>query len=195
MFDDLNLFHLGRIELVAAYVALAVLLFGIILWARVRWWIRAIAIVATVGFFFVEFQSLRHMLGWPTDELLPDQFELVYAIIMEPNEVAQDPGAIYIWAMELPGEGTLDETDVYTPGKVDTGLAPGQWPRAYRLPYDRETHREVFDAQQKIVDGTRQVGTSDRRPRKPGEYAPHSEYMFYDRPDPILPPKDVQRRE
>ena len=34
------------------------------------------------------------------------------------------------------------------------------------------------------------VGVTDRKPRKPGEFADQSRFSFYDRPDPILPPKD-----
>jgi hypothetical protein len=40
-----------------------------------------------------------------------------------------------------------------------------------------------------MVDGVRQIGVTDRKPRKPGEDAPQSQFSFYDRPDPILPPK------
>ena len=47
----------------------------------------------------------------------------------------------------------------------------------------------VEDAIMKMVDGVRQIGVTDRKPKKPGEDAPQSQFSFYDRPDPILPPK------
>ncbi len=188
-FDRLQPYALGELELVAAYVLLAVILLAILIWARLRWWIKAAAIVLTIGFFFVEFASIRQISGWPTNAGLPDRFELVYAVINEPNEAAQTSGAIILWVMELPG-GPVEESDVYTPGAVDTRLQPDQEPRAYRLPYSRETHREVEEAKVRVVEGARQIGVSERRPRKPGEHAPQSKYTFFDRPDPILAPKD-----
>lgn len=184
-----SIFALGRFELIAAYVLLAALLLSLNLWARLGWWIKALAIVLTTAFFFVSFVSVKHLLGWPTEDLLPDRFELVYAVINEPDEATRTPGAIYIWAMALPGEGPVDEADVYTPGVIDTRLKPGQVPRAYALPYDRETHKKVHEAWIKTIDGVRQVGVTTRKPKKPGEHAPQSQYAFYDRPDPILPPK------
>ena len=62
-------------------------------------------------------------------------------------------------------------------------------PRAYKLPYERSTHNDVEEAIVKMVDGVRQIGVTDRKPKKPGEDAPQSQFSFYDRPDPILPPK------
>ena len=122
---ELSQYALGEIELVGAYVALGALLLSIVIWNRVRWWIRAIAIVVTLGFFFVQFNSIRHLMGWPTFDRLPDRFEMVYAAIMEPDQAAQEPGAIYLWIIPLAGSGALEEAEVYTPGMVDTRIEPG----------------------------------------------------------------------
>jgi len=192
---DQDLLLLGEIELVAAYVVMAGLLLSIAIWNRLRWWIRAGSIVITFGFFFVTFMSVRHMLGWPTAEQLPDRFELLWAFVQEPDEATRYPGAIYVWAMKLAGEGAIEEAEVYTPGAVDTRVAVAQMPRAYRLPYDRSSHKDVHDAVINLMEGTRQIGVSTRKPKKPGEYAPQSRYSFYDRPDPILPPKGIGGRE
>ncbi len=93
--------------------------------------------------------------------------------------------------MTLPGEGEVDESDVYAPGLFDTRVEPGQMPRAYRLPYSREMHKKVYEARLQIIEGVRQIGVTTRKPKKPGEHAPHSQFMFFDRPDSILPPKDT----
>jgi hypothetical protein len=180
---------LGEIELVGAYVVIATLLLSIAIWNRQRWWIRATAITITFAFFFISWVSVRNLLGWPTEQELPGRFELLFATVQEPDEVMRTPGAIYVWAMSLPGEGPVSEADIYNPAEFDTRVGPEQMPRAYKLPYDRTTHREVHEAVIKIVQGTRQVGVTDRKPKKPGESEDQSEFSFYDRPDPILPPK------
>lgn len=187
---DQHAFALGQYELVAAYVVVGALLLGVTIWNRVRWWIRAGAIVVTGAFFFVTFDSVRNLLGWPTAEALPDRFEILHARIQEPDEVMRVEGAIYVWAMTLPGEGPVDARDIHTPGALDTRVRPDQAPRAYRLPYTRFAHETVNEALVKMQQGVRQIGVTDRKPRKPGEHAPQAEFSFYDRPDPILPPKD-----
>lgn len=188
---DQHLLALGQYELVAAYVVLAALLLSIAIWNRLGWWIKASGIVVTAVFFFVSFYAVKNMLGWPTSDALPDRFEILYARIQEPDEVTRVEGAIYVWAMTLAGEGPIDESDIYKPGALDTRLAQDQAPRAYRVPYTRFAHEQVNEALVKLQQGVRQIGVTDRKPRKPGEHAPQSRYSFYDRPDPILPPKDT----
>lgn len=192
--DDRYLPLLGQYELVAAYVVLAALLLSIAIWNRLHWRIKAAAIVVTACFFFVSFHSVKNILGWPTSGPLPDRFEILHAKIQEPDEVARVEGAIYVWAMTLPGEGPIEARDIYKPGVLDTRVRQDQMPRAYRVPYSRFAHQQVSEALLKIQEGVRQVGVTDRKPRKPGEYAPQSEYSFYDRPDPILPPKEPDPR-
>ena len=189
MMPEKYMLLLGEIELVAAYVVMAAILLSIALWNRVRWWIKAATIIVTFGFFFVSFMSFRHILGWPASAELPDRFELVWAFVQEPNEAIQSPGAVYVWAMTLPGEGPVDQAELYMPGAIDTRVEPNQRPRAYVLPYTRYMHEEVEEAKIKMVDGVRQIGVTDRKPKRPGEQAPVSPFSFYDRPDPILPPK------
>lgn len=183
-------YALGWFELIAGYVVLAALLLSVNLWARVRWWIKAAVTVVVTVFFFITFISVETLLGWPTDQELPDRFELVYAKIVEPNQESQNPGAIYVWAMALPGAGPVDEDDIQTPGAIDTRAIAGRMPRAYRLPYSRGMHKKVFDARMKLMGGVPQIGLKARKKRKSGETAQQSEIRFYDRPDPILPPKD-----
>lgn len=188
---EFNQLALGEMELVAGYVLLAVLLLGVGLWTRVRWWIKTGTVILTIGFFFVTFDSVKNILGWPSDDAVPDRFELMWVVIDEPNQATGSEGAIYLWVMKLPGDGPLDEMDVYTPGKIDTRWQTGQQPRAHKLPYSRALHRESEEAKLKVVEGSRQIGVSTRRPKKPGEYQEQSEFSFFDRPDPILPPKDA----
>ena len=189
MFPEKYMLLLGEIELIAAYVVLAAILLSIALWNRVRWWIKAATIVVTFGFFFISFASVRQILGWPTSAEMPDRFELVWAFVQEPDEATQSSGAIYVWAMTLPGDGPVDQAELYMPGAIDTRVKADQRPRAYIAPYTRYLHQQVEAAKIRMVDGVRQIGVTDRKPKKPGEDAPQSQFSFYDRPDPILPPK------
>ena len=181
-------YTLGWFELIAGYVVLAALLLSINLWARVRWGIKAAAIVVTTGFFFITFVSINQLLGWPTDQQMPERFEMLYAVIQEPDPATRDPGAIYIWAMVPPDGAPADRTRVDRQRTI--AVEPGQMPRAYRLPYSRPLHKDIFVARQKVIDGVRQIGVAAQKPRDAGEQATQSKFRFFDRPKPILPPKE-----
>ncbi len=189
MIDESSPLALGQIELIAGYVVLAAILLSINLWARIRWPIKFAAIAITTGFFFVTFVSIEQLQGWPTDQQLPNRFEFLHAVVVEPNQARGEPGAIYIWALTLAATGTDAESGAQSPEAIDTRIAPGQMPRAYHLPYTRPMHKKVHEAQELVIEGVRQVAEADREPRKPGERASQTEFNFFDRPQPILPPK------
>ena len=73
---------LGQIELVAAYVLIAIFLLAIFFWSSVRWWIKAGAIGLAVTFFFGSWAGLRNLSGWPSDEPIPDRFELTLLAVV-----------------------------------------------------------------------------------------------------------------
>ncbi len=193
MFGAPSLYALGQIELIAGYVVLAAILLSINLWARIRWSIKFAAIVITCAFFFITFVSIEQLLGWPTDRNLPDRFEFLYAVVIEPDQARRETGAIYIWALTLPGAatdaGSHDPHYVRGPETIDSHIAPRKAPRAYRLPYSRAMHKMIHQARERVIEGVRQIGETGRPPAKPGEQSPQTEFHFFDRPSPILPPK------
>lgn len=193
MFGGPSPFALGQIELIASYVVLAAILLSINLWARIRWSIKFAAIAITTAFFFITFVSIEQLLGWPTDRNLPDRFEFLYAVVVEPNQARRETGAIYIWALTLPGTATDAESDapsdVGAQGAIDRRVAPAEMPRAYRLRYSRGMHKKVRRARELVIEGVRQIGVTRRPPHKPGEQSSQNEFHFFNRPNPILPPK------
>ena len=41
------------------------------------------------------------IIGWPTNEPLPDRFRLISAQIYEPNALINSEGAIYLWVADM----------------------------------------------------------------------------------------------
>lgn len=130
--------------LTSLYVAVALLLLVLCLATAWKRWIKILMIlVVTVSYFVANF-TFEDMLGWPTPRMLPEKFAIVSAVIEEPNKERGIDGAIYLWVTPL---------DSNRPVTV---------PRAYKLPYLKENHTQLSEAQRKSRQGIRQVGVVER---------------------------------
>jgi len=171
-------FTLSAAGLLAAYVVLALLLLGLNLYSSWRWSIKVGMIVLVSAFYVVSYLSIPPLLGWPTDERLPQQFNLVATYVQEPDKLNGTPGDIYLWV-----------TDMRSP--------PGEArPRAYRLPFTPELHAKVVEAGKKLRKDLPQLGEVEEE-TGPGATPLDASRMgqestnieFYDLPDPLFPEK------
>jgi hypothetical protein len=128
----------------AAYVALATLLLGMGLNARLAWWIKAASIVVTSAFFVEAFFATKSLLGWPATGQLPAKFQLLWTRVVEPDPKITEAGAVYLWVEE-----------------VDANNVPTGVPRAYRLPYSRPLADRSIKARDEIMSGNPQEGTAE----------------------------------
>lgn len=127
--------------LVAAYVALAVLLLSLNLTSLWRWWIKAGGIIVTTLFFVVTWRAIPWLVGWPTTQVLPARFNVVWTVTAEPDRKTSNPGAIYVWAQEL-----------------DANNVPMSRPRSYQLPYSDALARQIATVQEKRQNGQEVMG-------------------------------------
>ena len=123
------------------YAALAVLLLGLGLEARLRWWIKAAAIVVTSVFMVVVFFATNGLLGWPARGPLPARFQILWSRVVEPDVRTGDAGAVFLWVEET------DENNV-----------PSGVPKSYRLPYSRALADRSLAARDEIIAGHPQQG-------------------------------------
>ena len=86
--------------------------------------------------YYLHWMGLQDSKGWPSDQTLPTQFELISADIVEPNPLNEVTGSIHLWIRP-----------------TDNGA-----PRSYALGYSRELHKKLFDTKQRIAQGRRQIG-------------------------------------
>lgn len=140
----------GVTGIALAYVLLASLLLLAVLRSDIRPVTKLLLVIACAGFYLWHFQALQAWRGWPASDLLPQNFELIDSVTVEPDLRRGEPGAIYVWIRDL---------------DADTPL-----PRAYRFDYDKSLHRQVDDSLRKQREGRYQVGSprpggSINRPR------------------------------
>ena len=165
------------IGLITAYVALAVLLLGLCLYSKWHVWVKVGAIVVTSFFYYATYMSLQNLLGWPTQSDLPGEFIMIAGKIAEPDENDESDGAIYIWALSLDGDYVADA------------------PRAYKMPYSKDLHNQVSEANKMIRRGVTQIGRSENitvhKPTAGQTWLDErmQRVIIYDLPDPELPDK------
>jgi hypothetical protein len=128
----------------AAYVVMGVLLLSMGLTSRFAWWLKAVTIVVTSGFFVEAFFATKGLLGWPGTGHLPPRFQLLWTRVVEPDPKTADRGSVFLWIEE-----------------VDDNNVPTGVPRAYRLPYSRPLADKSNKARDEIMSGNPQEGSAD----------------------------------
>ncbi len=129
------------VTLAVAYAVIGALLLIVLVYARLHWSLKAIAVVLTSAFYVISFSGMRGLLGWATTDTLPVSFKLLSARIVEPHSLEGDPGSIYLWVEEL-----------------DQDNRPSAIPRAFRVPYDAALAGKTHAAENEIKAGRPQGG-------------------------------------
>jgi hypothetical protein len=129
------------VTLSVGYALIGALLLIVLVYARLPWSAKAIAVVVTSAFYVVSFVGSRNLLGWASVDRLPPRFKLLQARIVDPHTVDGDPGSVYLWVEAL-----------------DDDNRPSGVPRAYRLPYSDQLAEKTHAAQNEIAAGRAQGG-------------------------------------
>jgi hypothetical protein len=129
------------LALTIAYALIGALLLALLVYARLPWTAKAVAILVTSCFYLVSFFGARGLLGWSSPDPLPPRFKLLHARIVEPHSVEGEPGAIHLWVEALGDDNR-----------------PSGFPRAYRLPYDAKLAEKTEKAIAASAEGKPQGG-------------------------------------
>ncbi len=194
------------VTLSVSYAVIGALLLVVLVYGRLPWPVKAIAVIVTSAFYVVSFNATRGLLGWASQDRLPASFKLLQARIVEPHSLEGDPGSVYLWVEEL-----------------DDDNRPSGVPRAYRLPYNEKLAEKTHTAENEIsmgrpqggraadfgsgegliVDGIREYitpkillqttgGDSSTGEFKPGQPGPGDGVSFTPLLPPRMPPKDEE---
>ena len=124
-----------------SYALIGALLLVVLVYARLPWQAKAVAVVVTSAFYIASFVGVRGLLGWATIDRLPASFKLLQVRIVEPHSLEGDPGSVYLWVEAL-----------------DDGNRPSGVPRAYRLAYTDSLAEKSDKAASEIAAGRPQGG-------------------------------------
>jgi hypothetical protein len=129
------------VALSVSYALIGGLLLVVLVYSRLPWPLKAMAVVVTSAFYVVSFVGTRGLLGWASRDRLPAAFKLLQARIVEPHSLEGDPGSVYLWVEAL-----------------DDDNRPSGVPRAYRLPYSDKLAEKTHAAENEIAAGRQQGG-------------------------------------
>ena len=124
-----------------SYALVAALLLVVLVYARLPWPAKAVAVIVTSAFYIATFVGVRGLLGWASVDRLPPAFKLLQARIVEPHSLEGDQGSIYLWVEVL-----------------DQDNRPSGVPRAYRIPYSDDLAEKTDKAVSEIAAGRPQGG-------------------------------------
>jgi hypothetical protein len=138
------------LSLTAAYALVAALLAYVLLLARLHWFFKALATVATVVLIPLTFNGIGELRGLPSDGPIPSSFRMLWAQVTEPAPLQHEKGNVFLWLQTL-----------------DASNFPLGQPRAYQLPYSDDLKIKVHDAMGKIAQGEEVQGKIDAKKALP----------------------------
>ena len=152
-----------------AFFVLASLLLWFIIGSKGRWSVKALVIACVLYSCLSINLSLDNLFGWPSNQSMPEAFQVHWIKIKEPDKRTGEKGYIYVWATDLSGEqpetsgwkglkGYFVSFDNYDPTE----------PRAYRLDYSKEGHERAQGALSSLMGGGK-VGGKNNGKDKGGE--------------------------
>ena len=129
-----------------AFFLLSSLLLWLLIGAKGHWLIKA-SVISFVLYFCVSIDfSLENLLGWPSNQSLPEKFQVHWIEIKEPNKKTREQGAIYVWATNLNQTDKEEGWDGWRRLFVSFNNYDPREPRAYRLAYSKQDHEEAEKA-------------------------------------------------
>jgi hypothetical protein len=139
--------------LTIAFILLTAIILWFVIGARGQWSLKATCIALTLYFSLSLSQSLSSITGWPTTDKIPEQFEIHWALIEEPNKATYEKGRMFIWL--TPSNMKKNNTvnwfmSFYTPEEGS--------PRAYSVPYSRDNHEKIDGVLEQLKNGQRVMG-------------------------------------
>jgi hypothetical protein len=129
------------VALSISYALIGALLLVILVYVRLPWAAKAVAVIVISAFYIISFNATRGLMGWASADALPASFKLLQTRVVEPHSLEGDAGSIYLWVEAL-----------------DEDNRPSGVPRAYRLPYSEKLAEKVEHAADQIAAGQPQQG-------------------------------------
>lgn len=157
----------GIMGAVIGYLILTSLLVWFIIFSKGRILLKVFAVGFSIYYAMGLYYLLPNMQGWPTGQEIPDGSILISIRVQEPY--GADPGAFYLWVNTKPDRKGHAINFIRPNGFLS--YAGGKQPRAYKIPYDRETHTRLAEAKKenKQQGGWIEIVKGQKKKGKPGK--------------------------
>ena len=125
-----------RILLILSYLLIASLLLVFCFYTSFSKKIKLCGVIFVTAFYFFSWNTYTNILGWPSQQDLPDEFRISWVVIEEPNKEIGKEGGLYLWVR------LLDEAKIVK-GK----------PKAYKLEWSEDSYKKAQFALLKLKEG------------------------------------------
>ena len=147
------------------FVVIAFLVLWFIIGAKGNWLVKASIILASMYFCLSVGFSIKDYMGWPTNDPLPKKFLVHWIVVEEPNVQIGTKGNIYMWVKPVENNEKIHSNfEDYLISFYDGKSRP----RAHRLGYSRELHKQSQDAIMDLMQG-KQIGGENNGEGEEGE--------------------------
>lgn len=141
--------------MILSYVIFYCIVTAVLLWAVIAgkgpWYVKATFVPAIIWFSLAMGTSTSSMLGWPAQfEHMPDEFELRWAVVKNPQKKSAYEGEIFLWVTDRNPKTDYSMFDLYRPKQNQ--------PRGFTIPYDPDLHEAISEAMKRIRKGERLMG-------------------------------------
>jgi len=151
-----------------AFFLLSSLLLWLIIGIKGHWFVKVV-VISFVLYFCISIDfSLENLLGWPSDQSLPEKFQVHWVEIKEPNKKTKELGCIYVWATNSNKFSKEDGWDGWRRVFVSFQNYDSREPRSYRLPYSKEDHKKAQRAIE-LIKGGNKVGGGNGKGKGKGK--------------------------
>ena len=144
--------------IVIGYVLLAIFLAWSIIATKGHYVYKCLGIFVLVYYVLVIHFSQNNIMGWPLEADLPASAKIISVRIIEPND--NHEGGMWFWLNEKP-QLEQDIMNMLQPSKMFAYTGSVQ-PRSYKIPYDRELHKKLFEKQKQTGKGGRFLSTGKK---------------------------------
>ena len=138
-----------------AFILLTSLILWFVIGSKGLWSIKAAIIVLTLYLCLSVNLSLDNLMGWPSRQDLPEKFQVHWILIEEPDKKSHGEGNIYLWTANL--SSNADDEGSFFMSFYNNNLHK---PRAYRVDYSKELHKQAQGALEMIRGGQTVIGTN-----------------------------------
>ena len=160
------------------FVLLAILVLWFIIGTKGKWAIKAVLIIVVPTLCVWAWLSLDALMGWPVDDIPKGSYNIIWGDVQEPNKSRGIEGSIWVWLKNADEDADFDLFD------QEEKHNARREPRAYRLPYTREMHKQMNGIKEALKNGMRVRAKVEGQKGKKGN-------QEYDEPDMkfyMLPP-------
>ena len=178
-----------------SFFILSIIALWVFIGSKGNWLTKALLISSILYFFGSVNSSMDSFSGWPTNDSLPEKFQVYWFVIDEPNLANNNPGKIYIWIIDI---GEKKEYSNYGCNGLFLSFEEDHYgkPRVYKIKYSTKMHKRLQDILPSLLRGATVLG--GKRQSKDDDTGAISElndsdvsdeFMLYDLPEVLIQSK------